>query len=200
MNRIGFFRFRDAATRRNAVLMSGLVIAPVAAGATDFISASLIALAFSCVTFFGVLLCRLIPRSVVYTVRIVFYALIAGAVYFCVYMLLPLLFAQRYIDGVGVYLPILICNPVILSKMESRFSDRSVSLKVVAAEAAGYIVGFDVVCLVVGAVRDVLVNGSIGWVSLPIPPAVPALETTFGGLFIVGVFAALFRKVIGWNK
>jgi electron transport complex protein RnfE len=183
----------DGFFRQNIVLMSGLLIGPVIAGATNFMNAAAISVVFTIITFFSVALCRFIPRQMVYTVRIIAYALVASALY------IPALLACRFLLGeevtvsVGVYLPILVVNHVILSKTETRFFHLPYFQMLI--DAIGYIAGFVFVCLLTGIIRDIFVNNAVGAFSIETRISMPALETTFGGFIIVGVLAGICRAI-----
>ena len=177
--------------------MSGLLTGPVIAGASDFESAAAISVVFTLITFFGVALCRFVPRKLVYTVRIIIYAIVSASLY------MPAYFACRYIMGdnpiikAGIYLPVLVTNHVILSKTETRFFHLPYGSMLL--EALGYIAGFDAVCMITGIIRDILVNSRIGDIKFDVGFDVPALETTFGGFIVVGVLAGICRAVYNFS-
>jgi hypothetical protein len=60
-------------------------------------------------------------------------------------------------------------------------------------ELAGYITGFNVICIAVGILRDVLGNRKIGNLDIDLGFEVPALSATFGGLIVIGIAAGMFR-------
>ncbi len=188
----------DGLVRQNIVLMSGLLTGPVIAGATTFENAVAIVIGFSLITLITVMLCRFIPRKIVYTVRIIIYAVVASIIYIPVIIFINMLMGVTAIVSVGIYLPVLVTNPLILSKTETRLFLRPYGSMML--EILGYIAGFDIVCLLVGAVRDVLINSQIGWMRVDVGFTVPALETTFGGFLLVGVMAGLFRAVYNKSK
>lgn len=189
---------KDGLWRQNVVLMSGLLAGPVIAGATNLENAVAISIAFTLITYITVSLCRVISRKIVYALRIILYAVVAAVVYIPVAYMLELLMGPTAINGVGIYLPVLVTNPVILAKSETRFY--LMPLKNMFIELIGYILGFDIVCIVIGAMRDILVNGRLGWLNVEIGFAIPALETTFGGMIIVGVLAGLTRAVYNRHR
>jgi electron transport complex protein RnfE len=183
----------DGLIRQNIVLMSGLFIGPVIAGATDFKSAAAICIVFALITFFSVALCRLVPRQLVYTVRIILYAIIASALYIPAYLACEFLIGEAAILSAGIYLPVLVVNHVILSKTETRFFHLPYFQMLL--DALGYIAGFVAVCLLTGIIRDIFVNSAIGGLGIESGFEIPALETTFGGFIIVGVLAGICRAV-----
>ena len=184
-------RLSDGLVRQNIVLMSGIAIAPVAACATDYDSAMALSAGFTIIVFLSVLICRFVPQSIVYTIRITIYALIAALMFIPTYIILDYIYGSEVMKGLGVYLPILAVNPLILTKTETRFRLRPLPL--MSLELSGYITGFNVVCVAIGTVRDILVNGKIGDIDVGVGLQVSAASTTFGGFMLVGIVAGLFR-------
>lgn len=188
----------DGLLRQNIVLMSGLFIGPVIAGATDFGSAAAICIVFSLITFFSVAFCRLLPRKIVYTVRIILYALVASALYIPAYLACTYIVSEDAIISAGIYLPVLVVNHVILSKTETRFFHLPYGQMLL--EVLGYIAGFCAVCLLTGAIRDIFVNGAVGQIRVDAGFDIPALETTFGGFIVVGVLAGGCRALYNYTQ
>ncbi|MDR0821353.1 MAG: hypothetical protein LBN40_02660 [Oscillospiraceae bacterium] len=177
--------------RKNLVLSSGWLVGPVAAGATDFSNALVISLMFALITAPSVILCRFISTRLSYAVRVPIYAIVAALLYAPALLLTNKLLGASATDAVGVFLPVLVVNPLILSKTQTRFV-HDPPLRMLRV-LLGYIVGFAAVCILLGALRDALVNFSIGWLPLSPPFQVPALETAFGGFLLIGFLAATFR-------
>ncbi|MCL2087373.1 MAG: NADH:ubiquinone oxidoreductase subunit RnfE [Oscillospiraceae bacterium] len=188
----------DGLWRQNVVLVSGLLIGPVAAGATNFENAVAIALVFTPLTLLTVLACRLIPRKIVYTVRVILYALVAALFYIPTIIMAEHLVGSAVVTSVGIYLPILMVNPVILTKSETRFY--LMPLKDMLPELLGYVLGFGIVCITTGLIRDIAVNGRIGWFRLDTDFSIPAMETTFGGFIMLGIAAAVVRQIMNRKK
>lgn len=191
-------RLSDGIVKQNVVLMSGLFAAPVIAASTDLYSSLAISLAFTLVTLISISISYFLPRKLVFAVRIALYAVIAAAVFTPVALLLNQIFSLTIIQNIGIYLPIIITNPLILSKTESRFYYRP--FKYMLKDVIGFITGFDLVCITVGVIRDVLVNNQVGTIRMWLPFQIPALGTVFGGFILVGVLSGLFRAIYNHNK
>ncbi len=189
---------RDGFIKQNMIFMSGMLIAPVIACATSFVKSLALCFVFSLVSFAAILLCRFIPRTIVYTIRVTLYTAAAAAVYIPVAALARILFGEAVIGAAGVYLPILVTNSLILSKTETRFYLEPYANMV--SDVLGFIAGFDIACLMTGLVRELLATGKIAGAEVPILFTVPALETTFGGFLFVGIGAGLFRAVYNYRK
>ncbi|MCL2036109.1 MAG: hypothetical protein FWG83_01825 [Oscillospiraceae bacterium] len=192
------YRLSDGLVRQNIILMSATAIGPVAAVATNYHNAVALSVGFTVIAFISVLLCRFVPKKLVYTLRVIIYALIGALAFIPAYMVVEHLYGKGMLETLGVYLPILIVNPLILTKTETRFSLRPFHLMLY--ELAGYITGFNFVCVGVGIIRDLAVNGRIGTLEVNIAFRVPALSTVFGGLVFIGVSAGLFRHLYNKSK
>lgn len=191
-------RLSDGMVKQNLVLMSGLFAAPVVAIAGTLTNASVLSAAFTLITLVSVSLCSLLPRRLVFAVRIVIYALVSAAIYVPVIFILNAMFGTSAVSALGVYLPIIITNPLIMSKTESRFYLRP--FHYMLKDVMAFVLGFDLACIAIGALRDVLVYNRLGDFSVSLPFRIPALETVFGGFILTGILAGLFRAVYNRYK
>ena len=189
---------KDGLIKQNMVFMSGMLIAPVIACASTLMKSLAVCFVFSFVSAAAIFACRRIPRTIVYTLRVIIYSLAAAVAYIPAMLLAELIFGQDIVTSAGVYLPILITNSLILSKTETRFYHEP--LKNMAADVFMFILGFDGACIVTGIIRELLADSSIAGYGVDMPFTVPALETTFGGFLFVGVGAGLFRWLYNRSK
>lgn len=190
--------FKDGFYKQNIVFMSGLVIAPVIACATTLMKSLAVCMVFSLVSFFTILICRAVPRKIAYTLRVIIYSLAASVIYIPVIILTNAVFGRDIILSAGVYLPVLVTNSLILSKTETRFYGEDFADMVI--DCGAFIGGFDIACIFVGAVRELLANSTIGGAYIYMPFTIPALETTFGGFLFVGICAGIFRGIYNYRK
>lgn len=184
-------RLSDGIFKQNIVLMSGLFAGPVIGGATGLQQSLAVSFVFTLVTVISICLCRLLPKKIAFAVRIVLYSLIAAVVYIPVIMLTRMLFPEDILNGIRLYLAIIITNPLIMSKAESRFFLRSFPLML--KDTAGFVLGFDIACVLVGSIRDILTDNLLWNTIIPLPFQVPAMSSVYGGFIIVGLLAGLFR-------
>ncbi len=189
---------KDGLIKQNMIFMSGMLIAPVIACATTLMKSLAVCFVFSFVSLVTILVCRFIPRTIVYTIRVTLYTIAAAVVYIPAALLANLIFGDAIIKAAGVYLPILITNSLILSKTETRFYLEPKGN--MAKDVIGFIIGFDIACTITGALREFLASGKIAGAEIPIFFTIPALETTFGGFLFVGIGAGLFRAVYNYRK
>lgn len=192
-NSIGKAKLSDGIIKQNMVLMSGLFAGPVIGGATSFENSLVVALVFSLITMISVGLCRLLPKKLAFAVRIALYALIASLVYIPVILLAALIFGENTVNSISLYLAVIVTNPMIMSKTESRFFLRSVPM--MFKDLAGFVIGFDLSCILVGALRDILTDNMLWNTIIPLPFQMSAMENVYGGFILVGVLAGFFRFV-----
>ncbi len=183
----------DGLFRQNIVLMSGLVTAPIIVAATTAERALVLTLCFFMVSYISILICRLIPRKIMYSMRILIYAVVAGAVYIPTVLLISMLFPET-VSGVLIYIEISVVNLLLLAKTESRFYLESFG--VMALDALIYIAGYAVAAFAVGIIRELLAYGTFFGLYLFDEP-MPAARSPFFGFILVGILAAVCRVIVG---
>ena len=62
-------------------------------------------------------------------------------------------------------------------------------------DAAGFVLGFDMACILVGAIRDILTDNIIGNLIVLIPFQIPSMDRVYSGFITVGILAGLFRYI-----
>lgn len=136
------------------------------------------------------LLKKVIPKQVRLPAYIV---IIAG------FVTLVGLLLQAYIptvyDALGIYLPLITVNCIILGRAEM-FAGKNNPLAS-ALDGAGMGVGFTLALLAVGSVREILGSGT--WFGLELYPEFVQPMTIFilpaGGFFVLGCVIALVNKI-----
>lgn len=183
----------DGLFRQNIVLMSGLVTAPIIVAATTAERALVLMLSFFMVSYISILICRLIPRKIMYSMRILIYAVAAGVVYIPTVLLLSLLFPET-VSGVLIYIEISVVNLLLLAKTESRFYLEPFGT--MAVDALVYIAGYAIAAFAVGIIRELLAYGTVFGLFLFDEP-MPAARSPFFGFILVGILAAVCRIIAG---
>ena len=123
---------------------------------------------------------------------IILYTVIAALVYVPVICIELQIFPNE-VKEIGIIMPLLIVNSLIVSKSELRFFRRTKWKMLV--EVVFYILGFDIAIIIFAFMREVLGTGSISGKILGIPLTFPVLIYPFGGFILLGLLAALFRKI-----
>lgn len=183
----------DGLFRQNIVLMSGLVTAPIIVAATSGERAVVLVLSFFLMSYTSILLCRIIPRKIVYTVRTLLYATVAAAMFIPTVMLLEQWFPETT-KSIMLYIEILTVNSLLLAKTESRFYLKPYGEMTV--DAFIYVLGYAIVAFIVGIIRELLADGTLFGLQI-FEPLMPAAKSPFFGFLLVGILAAMCRAVSG---
>ena len=183
----------DGLFRQNIVLMSGLVTAPIIVAATSGERAVVLVLSFFLMSYTSILLCRFIPRKIVYTVRTMLYATVAAAMFIPTVKLLEMWFPETT-RSILLYIEILTVNSLLLAKTESRFYLEPYG--VMMTDALIYVLGYAVVAFIVGFIREILAYGTLFGLHI-FEPIMPAAKSPFFGFFLVGLLAAVCRAISG---
>ncbi len=180
----------------NPVLVQAVGICPIIAMATTLKGSGLLALiAMVTITlseFIASAFLKVIPRWV----RTGIYIIIGGAVITPVMLLLED-FDPQLFGSLGIYLPIMAVNPLIVLRCE-RFG---VKLKPFAALQDGFTasIGYAAVLLLVGFVRELLGSGAVLGYKLFEGKMFGGLLLPFGGFLMLGFAAAALRAFISAN-
>lgn len=186
----------DGLFRQNIVLMSGLVTAPIIVAATTFERALVLTISFLLISYTSILICRFIPRKLVYTVRILLYVAVAAVMYIPTALLLNAWFPETA-ASVSIYIEILVVNSLLLAKTESRFY--LMPYGEMAADAFIYVLGYAMAAFIVGIIREFLAFGQLFGFRVCDAP-MPAAKTTFFGFFLVGILAAVCRAITNHRR
>lgn len=186
----------DGLFRQNIVLMSGLVTAPIVVAATSFERALVLTLSFLLISYSTILICRFVPRRLVYTVRIIIYAAVAAVMYIPTALLLGALFPE-VAATISIYIEIIVVNSLILAKTESRFY--LMPYGEMAVDALIYILGYAMAAFAVGIIREFLAFGSLFGLRV-CDPLMPAAKTPFFGFLLLGILAAVCRGITTRRK
>ena len=189
-----WFETTEGLLLKNTVLEKGIVVAPVVVISSSLQNGLILSIAFGIITFFTVLLSSFIPRKIAHTLRVILYTLIAGVIYIPTAMLLDYCFpSQTY--RLGIFLPLMVTNSLIIWRSESRFHKETRPR--MAVDLLFHVLGFAIVICLAGFIRELFGNGAllgnpIDWVSIkPLGILLP-----FGG-FIQPLPASLriLRKI-----
>lgn len=186
-------KLRDGIIKQNIVLMSGLFAGPVIGAAATWENSLALCYVFSLVTLLSVGLCRLLPKKITFAVRIVLYAVISTIVYIPVIISAEYLFSPELLNGIALYLILSVINPLILSKTESRFFLRPFLL--MYKDVLGFVAGFNLSCIIVGSLRDILTDEMIANTIIRMPLQIPAMDKMYCGFILVGILAGLSRFI-----
>lgn len=188
----GFFSAIDGILLKNTVLEKGLVVAPVVVVSNSLKNGVALSIAFGIITFFTVFITSYLSKKVPHTIRVILAVLLAGLLYIPAAMLVDALLPGTSYQ-IGIFLPLMITNSLIVWRSDSRFHKEKKAR--MTGDLICHILGFFVVITLVGAVRELLGNGSL-WDNTVIANADLALGVLlpFAGFILLGFLAALLHR------
>ena len=180
--------------KENPVLVLVLGTCPTLATSTSVSTAIGMGLAATivliCSNIFISLLRKVIPDSV----RIPCYIVVIAGFVSVVQMLVQAFVPDLY-TALGVYLPLIVVNCIILGRAEM-FASKHDPLDS-ALDGVGMGLGFTLTLTVMATIREVLGSGS--WYGIPLPIFsefnIPILTKPAGGFFVFGCMVALVAKL-----
>lgn len=181
----------DGLLVNNTVLERGLVIAPVIVAANTVMNAVVLGGSFLLITFFTLLFASFVPKRFPYTIRVILYTLIACVIYIPVLWLMND-FSSETVFKVGVFLPLLVTNSLIVTKSETRFLKKK--RVAMLLDVFSHAMGFFLVIMVVGILREIFGNGTFAGQVLENTQPFAVLMLPFGGFVLVGFLAAAVQK------
>lgn len=177
----------------NPVLERGLVVAPIIVTCNTLGNACALSIAFAFITLLAVALTFFIPRKIPYTLRVIVNAILASLLFIPAVLLLQRFFPES-IFNLGIYLPLLVTNSLIVQKSESRYHQEKFSVMLLQLLAAA--AGFALAACLVGGFREAFGKGTLmGRPLEELSFTIPALSLPFAGFLIVGFLAAGLQKL-----
>ena len=193
-----FGEFSKGLIKENPVLRLVLGTCPTLAVSTSVESAIGMGLAASVVLVCSNIVISAMRKVIPSKVRIPAYIVIIAGFVTLVQMLVKA-FLPQIDEMLGVYLPLIVVNCIILGRAEAFASKNTVLYS--AIDGVGMGVGFTAALLLMGGIRELLGAGSIAGFTV-LPEAIPPM-TIFvlapGGFFVFGILIALANKVAEYN-
>lgn len=187
----------------NPILINGMAIAPAVVATQSLQASVILSVGFAVIVIPTVMLMFLLYDKINESRRTIVAALIASI------MFVVLAYGMRTImpytsSVVGLYLPILIVDPIILSKTEEFWELGAGKLRLLV-ELVFHSLGFALVVCFVGFIREMLAYGTIWGVPIGFTIAKSTVALPFFGFMMLAFLAAcvrfLTRKFYHWiNK
>ena len=202
------FAHHDRVFKNNPVVMQGMGLAPLVVLATTGRNALMLAVAVALLlTPSRVLACllsrlfplrdeqpvpeelekKLLPRALVYSGS-------AAVVYLAAYPILNAIFGTDLLT-LGIYLPLLIVEPLLTY----RFGRVQESVHKAFSKGLRITVGYALILLILGCLREWLALGSVFGVQLG-RPVLPMAGMPAGGFIVLGVVCAVWRALARKQK
>ena len=180
--------------KENPVLVLVLGTCPTLATTTSVSTAIGMGIAAAIVLICSNILISLLRKIIPDSVRIPCYIVVIAGFVSVVQMLVQAYFQDLY-NALGVYLPLIVVNCIILGRAEMFASKHSVGES--ALDGIGMGIGFTVTLVVMATLREVVGAGTFAGIPVPFFSSynIPILTQTPGGFFIFGCLIALVARI-----
>ncbi len=181
----------------NPVLIQLVGLCPVVAASTSITSAAALSLALCADLIVTCVIASALFKKIPRWVRVALY-LVIGLVMIC-----PVLwFAEtktlmNLSLGVKIYLPLVAINSVTAVHCEQFAVKNDVKLAFFDAAAVG--IGGSIICMLVGAIREIFGSGSLAGVKLELPVVFKGMAMPFGCLILLGFMAAGLKAFVAYK-
>lgn len=182
----------DGLLKDNTILSAGMIISPVIMCTTTFKNSVALIYAFSVITFFTDIIAFFIPKKLPYAIRVIISAVIGSLIYIPVKALTLEIYPQS-VENIGIYFPLLAVNSLIVYQTQNRFYN--MKFRNFLENLIFYILGFDVVAVISGILRELVSYGTINNTVVNIDTVIPSFALPCGGFIVLGVLCGIYRKI-----
>lgn len=188
---------RDRVFLNNPVIMQGLGLAPLIVAATTLKNGIMLSTAVVLLLTPTRVLAALLSRFSYFRFRGLIYALTAAAVYVGARYLMGLVYAPAELALLGLYLPLLVADPIVLKRYERPQRERTrTALRKGLITSCGYIL----VLLMVSALREVLGLGTLLGAPVLDRALFPMAQLPSGGFMVVALLMCVWRAAVSSVK
>ena len=177
----------------NPVLIEGLALAPAVVATQSLKAAVILSVGFIWLVVLDVVIVRFAFSKASEEMRTIACALIGAVLFVPMAYTLKLVFPFLSTE-VGLYLPIMIVDSVILSKSELYIELHHSNFRMFM-ELLFHSLGFILVVCLLGAAREVLAYGTIWGITVNAAPISSSVALPFFGFFMVAVLAAAAKAL-----
>lgn len=185
--------FRRGILTRNPVLMEAVGICPIAAVASSTKVAIILAAVSGALLLLGEILASVLYKYLPRWLRIGIYAVTFIAAVVPMSLLTEKYMPNIYIS-VGVFLPLMAVNTLLTYRCDAFAAKNRLGRSI--ADAFACSIGYALVLVVVGAIREVLGKGMFWEIPLTGTPPVPAIDTPFGGFLVLAFLSAFLWALL----
>ena len=182
----------------NPVIMQGMGLAPLVVAATTAQNALMLSVAVILLLTPVRVIAALLARTGYYRFRGLVYCLTSATVYIGVYYALQAIFDVEILQ-LGIYLPLLVVEPLIIKRYERPQKERLVTaFKKGLRTTCGYVL----VLMLMGCLRELLTTATLFGHAVPRLPAdlFPMASLPAGGFLLLGVVCAVWRSAVNRYK
>lgn len=181
---------RDRVFLNNPVIMQGLGLAPLIVAATTLKNGLMLSTAVLLLLTPTRVLAALLSRFSYFRFRGLTYALTAAVVYIGARYVMGLLYSPAELALLGLYLPLLIADPIVLKRYERPQRERTrTALRKGLITTCGYVLAL----LLISALREVLGLGTLLGSAVMSRALFPMAQLPSGGFMLTALVMCVWR-------
>ncbi len=188
---------RDRIFLNNPVIMQGIGLAPLIVAATSGYNSLVLAVGIIMLLTPTRILSAILSRITPIRFRGPAYLLCAALVYIPTYYVVTTTFEPATIIQVGLYLPLLVFDPIILKRYErvqNESLDKALSKGLITT------IGYCLVLMLLGCLRELIGAGTLFNITIFSVAPLPIALLPAGGFIILAIVMAVWRSVVGVVK
>ncbi|MEF9865778.1 MAG: Rnf-Nqr domain containing protein [Oscillospiraceae bacterium] len=188
---------KDRMFLNNPVIMQGLGLAPIVVAATSMKNAVILSMAVLLLLMPTRVVAAFLSRFSYFRFRGLTYSLTAATLYIGVLYVINILYPSADVANVGLYLPLLVVDPIIIKRYERPQKERlSTAARKGFLTACGYIM----IIMIMGGLREFLAYGTLYGIEVAKTPILPFIKLPFGGFILLGILIAVWRSGVNLFK
>lgn len=186
--------FTDGIINHNPILVQTLGMCSALAITTSVINGLGMGISVTFVLVFSNIVISLLRNFIPNKIRIASYIVIIAGFVTVTDMIIKAYFTALS-DSLGVFIPLIVVNCVILARAESFASKNPVLISAVDGLANG--IGYTAALIIVSAIREIIGNGTICGLKIMPEAYSPALLIVLpaGGFIVLGIVIAVFQYI-----
>ena len=181
---------RDRVFLNNPVVMQGLGLAPLVVAAINVKNATMLAVAVALLLTPTRVIAAFLSRFSYFRFRGLTYAVTSAAVYAGVLWVMEQLFTSADITLLGLYLPLLVADPIILKRYERPQRER---IRTAFRKGVITTIGYVLAMYVTAVLREFLGAGTVFGFVLTRHPLFPMAQLPSGGFIVLALMIAVWR-------
>lgn len=181
---------RERIFLNNPVIMQGLGLAPLIVVATTLKNALILSAAILLLLTPTRMLAALLSRFSYFRFRGLTYALTAATVYIGVRAVMGAVFSTADLALLGLYLPLLVADPIVLKRYERPQRER---VRTALRKGIFTSLGFIAALLVIAALREVIGLGTLMGAPVMETPLFPMAQLPSGGFILTALVMGVWR-------
>ncbi len=181
---------RDRVFLNNPVIMQGLGLAPLIVAATTLKNGLLLSVGVALLLTPTRVLAALLSRFSYFRFRGLTYALTAATVYIGVRLLMGAMFTPADLALLGIYLPLLVADPIVLKRYERPKRER---VRTALHKGIVTSLGYTLTLLVISALREFMGAGTLLGVPVVKYAVFPMAQLPSGGFVIMALVMGVWR-------